>query len=264
MFPRPPTPGDRRAAPPGDFVGGVKKIARATGIPQQVSDAYWSVTHPRDRVMGRGRSKNQQMIWPGPFKLRPGAVIATRNPEWEIIRNKHRDTVISLSGRQSYWPAQRGAWDIRQRRNDVRMYGADESQRAYYEAALRQAIRDRHAQGLDLAFSAVPAGTREAHATIGLQIKPDHTFVDWVAALMDPFTQQGERRLANTLGPMGMQGYQPRRVPGGVMMELMNLAKAPEKPIRSWVVNEKLKKMIARYAEHDPAFDFQFITPRDM
>ena len=40
-------------------------VVRETVDPRPlISDAYWSVTHPRDRIMGRGRARNQQMMFP--------------------------------------------------------------------------------------------------------------------------------------------------------------------------------------------------------
>lgn len=44
---------------------GFLDVLKALAV-QPVSDAYWAVTHPRDRVMGRGRAANPVMAWPGP------------------------------------------------------------------------------------------------------------------------------------------------------------------------------------------------------
>lgn len=48
----------------------VRTAIRATGIPQQVSDAKWSVTHPIDRLTGKGRAANQSMVMVGGTPLR--------------------------------------------------------------------------------------------------------------------------------------------------------------------------------------------------
>ena len=44
----------------------VHGVDKALGVSQTVSDAKWSVTHPRDRLMGRGRASGPQvMMWTG-------------------------------------------------------------------------------------------------------------------------------------------------------------------------------------------------------
>src|SRR5688572_19635019 len=61
-----------------------------------VSDAYWSVTHPKERLLGQERAKHQTMQWVG--GLRPQARVGTSDPRWEIIRNKDEDPIVGVTG----------------------------------------------------------------------------------------------------------------------------------------------------------------------
>ena len=50
---------------------------------QDISDMYWSLTHPVDRVMGRGRAEEQQMRWPGMLPVK-GALL----PEKTVLNQE--------------------------------------------------------------------------------------------------------------------------------------------------------------------------------
>lgn len=55
---------------------GLGDALEATGIPKLASDAYWSVTHPVDRLTGKGRAKEQRMEWIGGFGFGGGITSA--------------------------------------------------------------------------------------------------------------------------------------------------------------------------------------------
>lgn len=237
-------------------------VTGISAIPQSVSDAYWSVTHPRDRLMGRGRAEQQTMAWVG--GLRPQLRVPTRDPGWEIIRNKQRDVLVGLSGRYPYYKKPRGADTLRATQNYTRaerqMQQIGNYDDAIAQAILNQARRDRDQARIDrktvpseFTFSAVPTGTREAHATMQMNVFPEETYIDYISKLTDPFTRRGEDNLMQgQLDQFGATmphfGYQPREVPIPVMLQLMMNALGPEKPMRSWIVNEQLERAMRKYA----------------
>ena len=79
--------GDPRIAPPAGATrnrGIDRGLVEATGVPQLARDAYWSVTHPVDRLLGRGRAAEQSMVIPfGPF--RSGAIPKPKAPKPEPV-----------------------------------------------------------------------------------------------------------------------------------------------------------------------------------
>ena len=60
----------RPRLPRWDEIQGALRGASRTLIEDPVSDAYWSFTHPIDRIMGRGRAENGQMMFPLGGRLR--------------------------------------------------------------------------------------------------------------------------------------------------------------------------------------------------
>lgn len=218
---------------------------------QMASDAYWSITHPLDRLTGKGRATNGQMQWVGPNKLFPSARMPTPHPDWEIVRNRERDTVVGLTGRLSHQRLPRNDPVVAARYNvDIaRRIGASQRQLQTYEMALRNAIQDKAFSPLDLAFSAVPRGTRQAQATIGMRVDPQVNYVDWIAKLADPETLAREQRaFARFRDLPDYLDYEPQMVPPNVMMQLMALALGPEKPIRASFANRELGDKLLRLA----------------
>lgn len=63
-------------------------LLKASGLPQLASDAAWSVTHPVDRLLGRGRAANQTMMVVGG----PNAGLA------RLLLNKGRGGVVFSGG----------------------------------------------------------------------------------------------------------------------------------------------------------------------
>lgn len=217
-------------------------------LKQSVSDAYWSVTHPIDRLTGKGRAKDQAMIWPGPFKLHPAPVWDVPGlPDWQIRRAKEGDPYVGLV-RKEIFPGQVGRESGREamRREQLREYSVRLArERARLEgvpmtdAAARQVHRDTIIsmedfvnmflrKQLDLVFNAYhKANPAEPRASIKMQLRPDTTFVD---TLVDK-------------GDTGW-GWGTEKAPFPSIMELMQTALGPEKPITSYVVNPKLARVM--------------------
>lgn len=75
---------------------------------QQVSDAYWALTHPRDRLMGRGRAANGSMAFP------LGGRYASRNPNWQMESLHYGDEYLGYHGRpiKRHGPNNRGESNV--------------------------------------------------------------------------------------------------------------------------------------------------------
>jgi hypothetical protein len=237
-------------------------------IKQTLSDAKWSFTHPKERLLGQGRAKEQSMTWVGALRgggihfdaKKPSWRVPTNDPEWEIVRNKSGDLIAGLMGLKPYEPinlrkAQAGV--VQAKRGSVRRYakamnslerrtksgeaGADDlmmatNLRQLYEVqsgALRSAALDRRNQGIPWAFSAVKPGTREAHATLNFDLYPHKVDVDVLSELYEAQGRHGKPPF----------DYQAEPVPNPVMMQLMMNALGPEKDVYSFFANQELRAL---------------------
>lgn len=256
------TPAERKAlAKTGAFglrgtVGKAVKlgldVTGVSAIPKTVNDAYWSFTNPLDRLTGKGRASQQSMTVP--IFGRPVWRAPTRNPDWEIIRNKKYDTVIGLQGRKpKLWGSHRyGTPRLAQTRRSLRSTERvpPAAQSEYYQAMLNQARRDvqeairvRREAGVDWTFSAVPRGTREPHASIEMQVGPSETYVDFLGTLKKTIEHEGDaRNLIPYAGPF----YDPLDVPPSVLSQLMLQALIPRRNLKAFVINDELEQFINR------------------